>query len=88
MNQNTLPSRKTELAGCFFHPETLNVFTVDVNCLVRCWCLKTGQCIKSYPLEIVSEHAQTGDLSAFRHRNKIQYVCVDPLTSNNLLVAF
>lgn len=48
---NSLPSERTELAGCFFHPTMFVVFTVDVNSLVRMWCLRTGECLRSYPLE-------------------------------------
>lgn len=52
--QSTLPSSKTELAGCFYHPEDQLLFTVDIHCLVRMWDLRSGECVKSYPLEIVS----------------------------------
>ena len=65
-----LPSKCTELVGCFYQPSTLKVFTVDVNCLVRMWCLRSGECLRSYPLELEPDQQATlamekGTLAAF-----------------------
>lgn len=57
------------------------MFTVDIHCLVRMWCLRSGECLKSYPLEKIN-----GD-DCFSARDKIQCVRIDP-TFRFLVVAF
>lgn len=49
---------------------------MDVNCLVRMWDLRTGECIRSYPLEQVEQ--QEYDASVFRNTKKIQHCELDP----------
>ena len=67
------------------------VFTVDANCLVRCWDVRTGECTRSYPLEIsdasggMNALAETAD--AFKIKAKIHCVKLAP-DSKHLVVAF
>jgi len=37
------------------------MFTIDVNCLIRQWDLRTGKCYRSYPLEISADPSQEDD---------------------------
>jgi len=57
------------------------MFTVDIHCLVRMWCLRSGECLKSYPLEKVD-----GD-DAFSACAKIQCARIDP-SFRFLVIAF
>lgn len=49
-NSNVLPSEQTTLVGCFYC--AAHIYTLDTDSLVRQWCLKRGNCLRSYPLEI------------------------------------
>lgn len=72
------------LAGSFvvLTPEGQNyIFTVSVLCLIRQWDLESGECVQSYPLELLEEKS---DLS---NRKRIQFCSLDP-TNFYLLVAF
>ncbi len=67
------------------------VFTIDANCLVRCWDVRTGECVRSYPLELSEEStgsnalAETAD--AFKSKAKIHCVRLAP-DYKHLVVAF
>jgi hypothetical protein len=67
------------------------VFTIDANCLVRCWDVRTGECVRSYPLELADESgtanalAETAD--AFKSKAKIHSVKLAP-DNKHLIVAF
>ena len=49
---NVLANSKSRLVACFIKQDTCRLFTIDIHCLIRQWDLVTGQCIKSYILEI------------------------------------
>ena len=81
-NGCVLASKKTKLVGCFYDSKIMMVFTIDANCLVRCWDVRTGECVRSYPLELSEEStgsnalAETAD--AFKAKSKIHCVRLAP----------
>ena len=90
-NCSVLPSNKTNLVGCFFDPKIMMMFTIDANCLLRSWDIRTGECIKSYPLEIAEESGGANALAetaeAFKAKAKIHCVKLAP-DNKHLMVAF
>jgi len=67
------------------------IFTIDANCLIRCWDIKTGECLRSYPLETAESSGSMGGLAetadAFKIKAKIH--CAKLATDNkHLVVAF
>ena len=58
----------------FYDHESKEVFTLDVDSLLRQWSLQTGQCIKSFPLEILQQNQTCNDETeiAYNHKAKIQ----------------
>ena len=82
-----LTSVKTELVGCFYAKDHLQIFTVDNHSLVRQWDLISGDCIKSYPLQIAQSSTSTEAKNPFKHSAIIQACKVDS-ESRYLLVAF
>ena len=60
-----LASDKSKLAACFYLPERGQLFTLDFDCLIRLWDLVEGQCLRSYPLEVLDYPAvsrETGNI--------------------------
>jgi len=56
------------------------MYTIDTKSLIRMWDLISGDCVRSYPLEIVGESnsKEIGDLSVyFKNENVIQSVNID-----------
>lgn len=90
-NGTALASKKTKLVGCFYDQKIMMLFTVDANCLVRCWDVRSGDCVRSYPLELAEEStgsnalAETAD--AFKAKAKIHCVRLAP-DQKHLVVAF
>ena len=74
------------MVACFYISTSGKVFTLDVDSLVRCWSLETGQSEKSYPLETHSDGSPTKiDLHQnFVHKEKIKTAA---LASDNLHLA-
>lgn len=54
---NVLASPKSHLTAVFYIPERDHLFTLDFDCLIRLWDLVTGECIRSYPLEILEDES-------------------------------
>lgn len=50
---SVLASEKSRLAACFYLPEKGQLFTLDQDCLIRLWDLVDGNCLRSYPLEVI-----------------------------------
>jgi len=91
MNGSVLSSKKNKLIGCFCDEKIFMVFTIDSNSLVRCWDTRSGECVRSYPLEIAEDstgpnsRAETGD--AFKAKAKIHCCRLAP-DQKHLVVAF
>jgi len=82
-----LPTSLTTLIGCFFVPTSNHVYTLDVDSLIRQWSVQSGVCVKSYPLEILTETAKTNLCENFQHTHKIQAAALAD-DYMNLAVAF
>ena len=52
---NVLASPKSHLVAVFHIPERNHLFTLDFDCLIRLWDLVSGECIRSYPLEMLDD---------------------------------
>lgn len=59
---NVLASEKSKLAACFYVPDKGQLFTLDQDCLIRLWDLIDGNCLRSYPLEVIDapDYSYTG----------------------------
>jgi hypothetical protein len=78
MISNVLPSKHTELVGCFYCYEQRVVFTVDKHSLVRQWNLVDGVCVKTYLLEVTTSKGVQGETkSAFQPASEIRLCTLD-----------
>lgn len=57
------------MVGCFYADEI--VYTVDVDSLVRQWCVLEGTCLKSYPLQTSADNNQEDVRNFFNHKEKV-----------------
>jgi hypothetical protein len=87
VNGNVLASTKAELVGCFYSTELMQIFTVDSYSLIRNWDLLTGQCTRSYPLEIPSDSDSGEARNPFQVKAPL-HACVTDYDCRNILVAF
>ena len=70
MEGKVLSFPESRLVGSFFISEFCQIITVDIDCLIRIWCLRKGVCIRSYPLELPKSKDNTDE--DFKSRLKIQ----------------
>jgi hypothetical protein len=50
-NSKVVGSINAKLVSTFIDEAEGSIFTIDSNSLIRVWSLKTGECLRSYPIE-------------------------------------
>jgi WD40 repeat protein len=95
---NVLASEKSRLAACFYLPEKGQLFTLDQDCLIRLWDLIDGNCLRSYPLEVIEAPDYAGEGQelvgvAFHNgvieptNRKVQFAKLEPYKKRLVFVA-
>lgn len=84
---HVLSSPKSQLVSVFYIPERDHLFTLDFDCLLRLWDLVSGECIRSYPLEMLEDENAQEDKNKAKDKlakNKMEHIGILPRNSRGV----